>query len=197
MRGVVAIAGCGLMLAACTSSQLPGVTASAPALSSNMLQLVSTPPGAEAKAETGQTCTTPCSIAVNNPGEVVVTFSLAGYYPLVATTRLIPPSDPRDPSVGSASARLYPNPLVAELELAPPPPPPPVVKKRRPPKRKPVAARRPPPQAAPPPTPSSEPPPPAAEAAQPVAPPIAQPVSPPPAQPIGPSPGVAYPWPTR
>ncbi len=192
MRGVVAIAGCGLILAACTSSQLTGVLTSAPALSSNTLQLVSAPPGAEAKAATGQACTTPCSIAVNSPGEVVVTFSLAGYYPVVATARLIPPSDPRDPELPSASPRLYPNPLVAELELAPPPPPPPVVKKRRATKRKPVATRRPPP-----PTPASAPPPPAADVAPPVAPPIAQPVSPPPAQPVGPSPGVAYPWPTR
>jgi len=192
MRGVVAIIGCGLLLAACTSSQFTLNSPPAAAVSPNTLQLVSTPPGAEAKTTTGQACTTPCSIPVTQPGEVTVTFTLDGYYPLVASARLVPPTDIRDPEQPSASGGLYPNPLVAELELAPPAAPPPA-KKRRPAKRKPVTAKRRPPPAAPPPTAASAPPPPAETAA----PPVAQPVAPPPAQPVNPPPAVAYPWPTR
>ena len=74
----------------------------------------SSPPGAEAKTSTGQTCRTPCalSLPVNSP--LTVTFTLNGY---------LPESEGLEPmSATGSSTQLRPNPVVVELAAAPPQP---------------------------------------------------------------------------
>jgi hypothetical protein len=72
----------------------------------------SEPPGAEAKTSNGQTCRTPCALAlpVNTP--LTVTFSLAGYQPESESIEPI--------SVTGSPTQLRPNPVSVELTPAPP-----------------------------------------------------------------------------
>ena len=79
MKRTVAIAVCGLSLAGCSgmpsmpSFSLPGF---GPATTTVQFELE--PAGAEARTSTGQTCRTPCSLAVTST-EFTVGFGLAGY----------------------------------------------------------------------------------------------------------------------
>ena len=108
-----------------------------------MLRFESEPQGAEARVPSGQACRTPCALAV--PAQsMVIAFSLNGYLPQSVPVTVMLPEDTRtDSEVTTApTARIAPNPVYAELELAPPP------KRAAPPRKpaaKPVAARRPPP----------------------------------------------------
>jgi PEGA domain len=159
MHRVIAIVSGGLALAACTSLNLdflkPG-----PVLET--VRFESQPPGAEAKVSNGQTCRTPCALALPAGGPYTVTYSLSGYQPATEQIELV--------SMGDNSSRLEPNPVLIDLTPAPPPPPAkrkPAAKKRT---AKPVA-KRPAPKpatgnAAPPP-----PPPPAATSPWPATPP--------------------------
>jgi PEGA domain len=111
----------------------------------------SQPPGAEAKVSNGQTCRTPCALALPTGGPYTVTFTLNGYQPQADQLELV--------SMGDNTARLEPNPVLATLTPAAPPPPvkrKPVAKKRP---AKPVAKRVAGPKAAPPPPPPPAPPP--------------------------------------
>ena len=45
----------------------------------NQVQLISEPAGAEVKTSLGQTCTTPCTVEVNRKSEFVAVFSKDGY----------------------------------------------------------------------------------------------------------------------
>ena len=75
-----------------------------------------TPPGADAKTSNGQTCRTPCALALPTTGPLTVTFSLNGY---------LPDSEDIDPvSSGSGVPEFHPNPVQVELMPAPPPPKP-------------------------------------------------------------------------
>lgn len=76
----------------------------------------STPPGAEAKTSNGQTCRTPCALALPTSGPLTVTFSLNGYQPTAEDIEPI--------SNNSGFAELRPNPVQVELTLAPPQPKP-------------------------------------------------------------------------
>ena len=73
------------------------------------------PSGAEAKTSNGQTCRTPCTLALPVNAPLAVTFTLNGYQP---ETENIEPI-----SVTGSPTQLRPNPVVAELTPAPPPPP--------------------------------------------------------------------------
>src|SRR4051812_8914948 len=157
MKRIVAVAACGMSLAACSSMpswmqfELPK---GAPAATT--MQFESEPAGAEARTSTGQVCRTPCSIAVT-AGEFTVSFALPGYQSQTVPVRVVPSNDPRDASLdGEASPpRLVPNPVFVELQPGAPAtarkPTAPLKKKPRPATRSaPTAmAPEPPPAAAP------------------------------------------------
>ena len=76
------IAGGVLAVAACSSS--PDWMSFGGLKSGPMLDTVSfesEPPGAEAKTSNGQTCRTPCSLALPVESPLTVTFTLNGYAP--------------------------------------------------------------------------------------------------------------------
>jgi hypothetical protein len=89
------------------------------------LQFESQPPGADARTEQGQTCLTPCSLAVPITGQTV-TFVLNGYASQSAQVQV------------SQAGDLSPNPLTVVLQPIGPPPRP-VAKPRKKPRPKPAA----------------------------------------------------------
>jgi hypothetical protein len=168
MKRVVAIAACGLSLAACTS--MPNwmqFDVPKPAPAATTMQFESEPAGAEVKTSVGQICRTPCSVAVT-ASEFTVTFALAGYQPQTVPVRVVPAAaDPQNSPTGEATApRLVPNPVFVQLQ--PVAPPRAARRKPPPPRQKPKPAARPAPTAmapAPAPAPASPwPPPPPAPA---------------------------------
>jgi len=118
------------------------------------MQFESEPAGAEARTSIGQSCRTPCSLAVSS-NEFTVTFSLAGFQPQTVPVRVVAPSDStRDPNSEPDAARLVPNPVFVQLQPAGPPAP----AHKPAPKKKPKAAPRPAPTAmAPEPAPAPAP----------------------------------------
>jgi hypothetical protein len=135
MYRVIAIVVGGLALAGCSSSS-DWLSALKPAPAVDTVRFESEPPGAEAKVSNGQTCRTPCALALPVEQPLTVIFTLTGYQQDTETL---------DPvaQTGSAS-ELKPNPVIAQLTPLPPPAKP--VRKR--PARKPVA-KKPTPKAAP------------------------------------------------
>jgi hypothetical protein len=123
MKRAFAIAACGLSLAGCAS--MPSwmqfdLPRAAPAATT--MQFESEPAGAEARTSTGQSCRTPCSLAVSSP-EFTVSFSLQGYQPQNVPVRVVASTDPVDADAGqSGGPRLVPNPVFVELQPAGPPP---------------------------------------------------------------------------
>ena len=131
-RVIVVVIGA-LALAACSSTpdwmNLDGLK---PAPIMDNVRFESEPPGAEAKTSTGQTCRTPCALALPVSGPMTVTFTLNGYQPETETV---------EPVVMAGSpTQLRPNPVVVELTPAPPPPKP-VKKPAKKKPAKPAAAR--------------------------------------------------------
>jgi hypothetical protein len=111
---VFAIAGGALALAACSSSSdWMNLDALKPGPSLDTVSLESEPPGAEAKASNGQSCRTPCALALPVDAASSVTFTLNGYQP--ETERLEVIQTTGEPT------RLRPNPVVVELSPAAPP----------------------------------------------------------------------------
>jgi hypothetical protein len=145
------------------------------------LRVESEPPGADAKASSGQECRTPCELSVSAGSELSVTLALNGYQPQTVSVRPeAPGAGSRDANSFGGMAHLAPNPIYAELTPAAPAAP----AKKHVKKKKPVAAAHP---AAPPPT---------TTASAPAA------AAPPPAMPAAPAAESAasatnYPWPTR
>ena len=135
MKRVVAIAACGMSLAACSSmpSWMQFDTKSAPAATT--MQFESEPAGAEARTSLGQACRTPCTQTVTAT-EFTVSFSLPGYQPQTVPVRVVASADGSD----AEGARLVPNPVFVELQPGSPAPAP--VKKPAPMKKKPKAAPR-------------------------------------------------------
>ncbi|MEA3027880.1 MAG: hypothetical protein QOF91_3165 [Alphaproteobacteria bacterium] len=86
---------------------------SAPAATT--MQFESEPAGAEARTSQGQTCRTPCTLAVTS-SEFTVNFSLPGYQPQTVPVRVVASADGSDPE----AARLVPNPVFVELQSASP-----------------------------------------------------------------------------
>ena len=99
----LAVIGSAAALAAC-SSDMAGFK-SGPFL--DTVSLESEPPGAEAKASNGQTCRTPCSLALPVDASASITFALNGYQP--ETEKLEAITSTGEPP------RLRPNPVVVEL----------------------------------------------------------------------------------
>ncbi len=113
MKRVYFALAAGLTLAGCAST--PGLDFLKAGPQTATLQFESEPSGAEAKASVGGSCRTPCSMPVTADTDFTVTFTLAGHQPQTVPVQMIPPQEPRlDPN-----ARFEPNPVVAELELAP------------------------------------------------------------------------------
>ena len=140
MKRALAIAACGLSLAGCSSMpswmqfELPRA---APAATT--MQFESEPAGAEARTSTGQTCRTPCSLAVT-ASDFTVSFTLQGYQPQNVPVRVVTSTESVDPDAGQASSgpRLVPNPVFVELQPAAPPP---TARRRAAPPREPRAPR--------------------------------------------------------
>lgn len=149
MYRVIAIVGWGLALAACSSTpDWLSVDALKPAPIMDTVRLESTPPGADAKVSNGQTCRTPCALALPTNAPLTVTFTLNGYQPESADI---------DP-VSSASGvpELHPNPVQVELmQAAPPPKPLKPVRKKKVTTAKPAAKPKPKAAAAPAPPPAA------------------------------------------
>jgi hypothetical protein len=104
----LAVIGSVAALAAC-SSDMSGFK-SGPFL--DTVSLESEPPGAEAKAPNGQTCRTPCSLALPVDASASITFTLNGYQ--AETEKLETITSTGEPP------RLRPNPVVVELSPAAP-----------------------------------------------------------------------------
>jgi hypothetical protein len=115
MYRVLTIVAGALTLAACSSSpdwmSLDGLKPS-PAM--DTVRFESEPPNAEVKAAGGQSCRTPCALALPVTGPTTVTFTLAGYQPETETLEPIT-------AIGSPT-NLRPNPVTVELTPAPPAP---------------------------------------------------------------------------
>lgn len=82
-----------------------------PAPAMDTVRFESEPPGAEAKTSTGQTCRTPCALALPVNAPINVTFTLTGYSPETETLEPIT-------AIGSPT-NLRPNPVTVELTPAP------------------------------------------------------------------------------
>jgi hypothetical protein len=133
MFRVIAIVVGALALAACSSTpewmSLDGLK---PAPLQDTVRFESEPPGAEAKTSNGQTCRTPCALALPTDGPLTVTFTLTGYETV---------SEDLQPVVETGNPpEMRPNPVQVELTALPPPP-----AKKKPVRRtkKPVATKKP------------------------------------------------------
>jgi hypothetical protein len=145
MSRVIAVIACGFTLAAC-STTMPSLDFMKSAPQPETLAIESEPPGAEAKTSVGQSCRTPCQLAVQPGSEFSVTLALSGYQPQTVSVR---------PEAQGASApqRLAPNPVHVNLQAVKPPKKP-VAKKKTPVAARPAASR---PVASAAPTPASAP----------------------------------------
>lgn len=113
MSRVIAIAACGLLLAACSMS-MPSLDFFRSGPPTEVLRIESEPPGADARTAEGQSCRTPCELTVPSTGEVAISFALQGYNPQTINVRAEAP-----PAASYAEAapatRMQPNPVYAEL----------------------------------------------------------------------------------
>src|SRR5262245_7696052 len=180
MSRVIAVVVCGLMVAAC-SATMPSLDFLKSTPQSETLAIASEPPGAEAKTSLGQSCRTPCQLAVQPGSEFSVTLALSGYQSQTVSVR---------PEADGATPRLAPNPVQVTLQAVKPPKKP-IAKKTAPVA---AAAARP---AAPPPMASAAPT--ATATAAPTAAATAAPsLVPPPSAPAESAPSATeYPWPSR
>jgi hypothetical protein len=122
MYRVIAIVCAGLCLAACESNadwmKMPDMKmpewkspfGSEPTQES--VRVESEPPGAEAKAATGQSCRTPCALSLPGNAATTLTFNLPGYQPESEKLELV--------SMGDGTSQLRPNPVLVELSPLPP-----------------------------------------------------------------------------
>lgn len=125
MYRVIAIVCGALALAACSStSDWMSLDALKPGPVMDTVRFESEPPGAEAKTSNGQTCRTPCALALSTEAPLTVTFSLNGYQPETDQLEVI--------ATPGSTPQLRPNPVLAELTPAPPPP----EKKKKPARRR-------------------------------------------------------------
>jgi hypothetical protein len=127
MSRVIAIVACGFTLAACSASMsLPSMDFFKSSPQTEALRIESEPPGAEAKTSQGQTCRTPCEVAVQPTPNLSVTVALNGYQPQTVT--VLPEGPPtgaqREADTPAQPARLAPNPVYVELQATPPVTPP-------------------------------------------------------------------------
>ncbi|MFN3350526.1 PEGA domain-containing protein [Pseudorhodoplanes sp.] len=129
------IMACGLALAGCSSSGdvMRTATPTVP------LQFESEPAGAEVTTSGGQTCKTPCALAIP-AADFQATFSLNGYQTQTVPVKLLPPEDIRgneEAGLTAGQPRFTPSPVAIEMQKVAP---------RRPPAKKPRVATQPRPQ---------------------------------------------------
>ena len=118
MRRVIAIAAAGLGLAGCSSFSMDYFKSTPPTM---QVQIESNPPGADARTSLGQSCKTPCSVALPVPdsGGFTVSYAMAKFQPANVPVQVVKvPGD----LFTSGTAKTDPNPVVAELQPAGPPP---------------------------------------------------------------------------
>jgi outer membrane biosynthesis protein TonB len=131
MYRVIAISGGALVLSACSST--PDWMNPAPTM--DTVRFESDPPGAEATTSNGQTCQTPCALALPVNAPLTVTFTLNGYQPITENI---------EPNIVTGTPQMRPNPVTVELTPALPLPKPvkkPIKKKPVPKKKNPVATK--------------------------------------------------------
>jgi len=120
MHRVIAIAAAGMTLAGCASFSTDSFTdyfkSTPPKV---QLQLESMPPGAEARTSIGPGCKTPCSVTLTAPEDgFTVGYTLAKFQPATVPVQVIRiPGD----LLHSATSKVDPNPVIAELQPATPP----------------------------------------------------------------------------
>lgn len=135
--------------------------------SATTMQFESEPAGAEARTSSGQSCRTPCSLAVS-ASEFTVSFALPGYQPQTVPVKVVASTE-TNPEGEVGAPRLVPNPVFVELAPAGAPPPrrpAPAMAKPKP-KPKPVTTSQAPRSSAPQAMAPSSPPPPEAAPASP------------------------------
>jgi hypothetical protein len=131
MYRIIAIIVGAFALAACSSTpDWMSLDALKPAPAVDTVRFESEPPGAEAKTSNGQTCRTPCALALPTAGPLTVTFTLNGYQPESETIEPI--------SQSGSAPEMRPNPVLVELTPAPPPAKPAA---KKPPAKKPAAKK--------------------------------------------------------
>jgi hypothetical protein len=115
MYRVLLIVSGALALSACSSTpDWLNLNALKPSPIMDTVRFESEPPGAEAKTSNGQTCRTPCALALPVNSPLTVTFTLNGY---------LPESESIEPiAADGSSTQLRPNPVMVELSPAPPGP---------------------------------------------------------------------------
>ena len=115
MRRVIVIAVAGASLAGCSSFSMDAFRPAPPTV---QVQLESTPPGADARTSIGPGCKTPCSVELQPPENgFSVTFIMNKFQTATVPVQATVNSG----SIFSAgSARVDPNPVVAELQPAGP-----------------------------------------------------------------------------
>ncbi len=106
-------------LAGCSGSSRPSWTMFEPAPPpAQALQFESKPPGADVRTAQGQTCRTPCTLAVPLVSQSV-TFELNGYMPQTMLVE-VRPSTQRSVVDNSLPPEFSPNPVTVELQTVPP-----------------------------------------------------------------------------
>jgi PEGA domain len=116
MSRSLALLFCSVALAGCTA----GGDLMKTAIPTVPLQFESDPPGAEVRTSGGQTCRTPCALAVP-AADMQVTYNLNGYQPQTVPVKLMPPDMMQDPGEFGgpfSTPRFSPSPVVAELVRA-------------------------------------------------------------------------------
>jgi hypothetical protein len=104
-------------LAGCTSSGSSMFSSSPP--QPEVLPFQSVPAGATVQTAQGQTCSTPCSLALPVTPQAV-SFSLNGYVPQTVQLTV---RQAEGSMFSTPPPDLVPNPVVAQLQALPPPPP--------------------------------------------------------------------------
>lgn len=132
MRRIVMVAITGVSLAGCGSLSMPGLDVFKPAPVEGILRLESKPAGAEARASTGQTCRTPCSVKIPIGEGFSVTFSLEKHQPQTVAVQVLQINTDTQLEEGAPSPAFDPNPIYVELQPAKPPPRKPAVKRSTP-----------------------------------------------------------------
>ena len=118
MSRVIAVVACGFTVAACSVS-MPSLDFLKSAPQTEALRIESEPPGADAKTSSGQSCRTPCQLAVQPGGELAVTLALDGYQPQTVSVRPEAPAQaPGALEAATGAPRLAPNPIYVELHPA-------------------------------------------------------------------------------
>jgi hypothetical protein len=112
MYRVAAIFSGALILSGCAMN----LDAFKPAPLVDNVRIESEPPGAQAKSANGQSCVTPCALALPTDAPATVTFTLNGYQPATENLQVVQDT--------ASQPQLRPNPLHVDLAMIPPPPKP-------------------------------------------------------------------------